>query len=336
MKLPIRIPGLCYATGTGDEILPVIDLTHPAFAIKLDAAALEQMTRDHLWEEERRHVAMRWWPRWVLWFFVRKSTLLRSLRDANGFLDGMSTYRLKLGPAYFGPDWPNEIDRKIAASLPCLGIRLRLQDMAMFLAASVGPRLAARPEAPLHLVNIAGGPAMDSLNTLLLLRKEQPELLQHRAVRISILDQDEIGPDFAARALAALSEPGAPLAGMDVTLTRVPYRWENTDGLRAFLSGLPAGGVVAVSSEGGLFDYGSDEEILANLATLSETLPPEVEVAGSATRADAPDRSQRPKWRITLRPREPGSFARLVTRVGWAVGRENLRPFSFHVLLRRA
>jgi hypothetical protein len=83
--------------------------------------------------------------------------------------------------------------------------------------------LDARPGDPLLLLNIGGGSAIDSLNALLLLHRERPGSLADRGIRIYVLDLDTAGPTFGARALAALQAEGAPLHGLDIRLTHVPY-----------------------------------------------------------------------------------------------------------------
>ena len=46
----------------------------------------------------------------------------------------MHTYLLKLGPKMLGEAYSTPVDRKIAATLPALGVRLRVQDMARLMA----------------------------------------------------------------------------------------------------------------------------------------------------------------------------------------------------------
>src|SRR5262249_59657568 len=117
------------------------------------------------------------------------------------------------------------------------GTRLRLQAAAGLLAESLVPALAARP-GPLHLLNIGGGPAIDSLNALLLLRRDHPERLAGRPVRIHVLDIDAEGPAFGARALAAVQAPGASLEGLDAGLAHVAYDWNESHRLPAIVAGL--------------------------------------------------------------------------------------------------
>lgn len=325
-----------YASGPDGHELPIIDVTHPAFAVNLNEAQLNAKIRAHLEQEQRRDRLPRWVQRVMFRIFLRKSVLGRSLRQASGgFLDGLSTYRLKLGPENLDPSWAAPIDRTIAASLPCLSLRLRLQDTAKFIAGDLSSRLIDQPGKPLYLVNIAGGPSMDSLNALILLRKENAESLRRRVVHIHVLDQDQAGPAFAGRALAALRVPGAPLADVDITLTPVPYRWSETERLGEHLRQLPADIVATASSEGGLFDYGSDDEIVANLKALGEGLPSGAAMAGSVTRADAPGAYLRSQLRFSTRPRTLAAFEALVKAAQWQLAESLTRPYSFNVLLKK-
>ena len=57
--------------------------------------------------------------------------------------------------------------------------------------------------------------------------------------------------------------------------------------LRELLDSFKGSPIVAASSEGALFEYGSDEEISANLHVLREGTPANTIIAGSLTRADA-------------------------------------------------
>src|SRR5262249_38660767 len=153
-------------------------------------------------------------------------------------------------------------------------MRMRLQNVAGFMADALGPALEAAPGVPVHLVNIAGGPAIDSLNALILLRRDRRSALEGRSVHIHVFDQDTAGPTFGARALNALKEPGARLHGLDVTFRHVLYDWRQTATLSPEVALLDLSRAVwAASSEGGLFEYGSDEEIVSNLKVLREAAP---------------------------------------------------------------
>jgi hypothetical protein len=178
---------------------------------------------------------------------------------------------------------------------------------------------------------------MDSLNALLVLRRDRPEVLAGRRVGIDVLDLDDAGPAFGARALAALGAQGAPLHGIDVQLRHLRANWTETGTLRDLLRATRLeAAVTAGSSEGGLFEYGTDAEIEANLDCLRDEAPPHFVMVGSVTRADAPMQRLRQTSRFALRPRGLAAFRALAARSGWRIARALERPFSDHVALTRA
>ena len=261
-------PGVFYAVSADGIELPVVDVTHPSFALPLARGEATALIERYARAEARRGRLQQWARHHFYGYFLKRSVLGRALMGAAGtFLPGMPTYLMKLGPDHLGAGYAQEIDRRIAASPPALAMRLRLLDVATLLAEGLAPALARDAAPPLHLVNVGGGPASDSLNALIVLRKEHPASLEGRAIRIHVLDRDDRGPLFGARALEALRGDGGPLRGLDVALDHVRYDWTDTTVLDATLAALArAGGIVACSSEGALFDYGTDEEIRANLA----------------------------------------------------------------------
>ena len=149
-----------------------------------------------------------------------------------------------------------------------------------------------------------------------------------------MLDLDDEGPAFGQNALNALTGAGGPLQGVQVAFRHVRYNWAETAHLESVLREAHADGSLAMcSSEGGLFEYGSDSEIEANLRVLrpfAEILA----VVGSVTRADEPtQRCGRP----ALLPRGlggAGGFSHSgVQQAGWDVSRVVERPFSDQVVL---
>ena len=248
-------------------------------------------------------------------------------------MSGMYTYLLKLGPEMLGNAYAKPIDRKIAASLPVLGVRLRLQDVAYLMADTVAPILLADRHRPLRFVNIAGGPAMDNMNALILLNKSQPGVLAQRKVSIDVLDLDDEGPAFGQNALNALAGAGGPLEGVQVAFRHVHYNWAETAHLESVLREAHEDGSVAMcSSEGGLFEYGSDSEIEANLRVLRSFAEVSA-VVGSVTRADEPTQYLRKMSPAATRPRGLDVFRTLVQQAGWDVSRAVERPFSDQVVL---
>jgi hypothetical protein len=272
---------LVYAVTDDGLELPVIDITHPAFACEMTEAeisAVIDQTMQGLRESSKMSPdAIKELP--------RRSILWRGTFESLGtFMSGMMTYLTRLGPENLGDGYANELDRSYAATIMPLTFRFRLRDVARQLAWALSPALSDLPGRPVELVNLAGGAAMDSLNALLLLRRHRPESLSGRAIRIQVLDVDEAGPHFGARALEALRAPGAALAGLDIVLEHVPYDWSNADALRPILSGFTPSAITAGSTEGGLFDYGSDEAIVSNLRVLHEATPEGFAMVGSVVR----------------------------------------------------
>jgi hypothetical protein len=316
-------PGICYACSDDGIELPVIDITHPAFALAVNQAELAAVIEDSVRAmTTRRKIPS--WVRYVLFRIIRRHSILtRSIMDSKGtFLSGMGTYLMKLGPLNLGAGYAGRIDRKVAASLPALSARLRLQDMANLIAEGLSPALAASRGRPLHLLNIGGGPAVDSLNALILLRKQRPEWLRDRRICIHILDQDRAGPGFGARALAALRAEGAPLHGLDILPNLVQYDWTDVTRLREVIDGIDAADAVVVgSSEGGLFEYGSDHDIVTNLEALRLGTPSDFAMVGSVMREDSVTKMMMETSRLSIHLRGMDRLRGLVSRAGWVVDR---------------
>jgi hypothetical protein len=318
-----------YATTEEGVRTAVIDVTHPAFTVTVTESELAAMAEQYILEAgQQREV-----PEAVR-EALRNSTLGRALMAASGtFLDGMTTYRLKLGPENLG-EGASPIDRRIAASFPAFTARLRLQDMAILMAEGLVRTLAIEPHRGGCLINIAGGAGADSWNALIHLYGEKAGLLTGKNIEIAILDLDARGAAFGVRASEALCAPGAPLSGLDVSLQYLSYEWSDTSRLRKVLEGLNAReAACGISSEGGLFEYGSDEEIVSNLRALHAGTSPDAIVVGSVTRDGALVRASLIASRVATRPRTMEGFRGLCEEAGWRVERVIERPFSYHVRL---
>lgn len=338
MKSPLletnKISGVHYALTTDGLELPVVDVTHPAFA--LNVTDTEQRTLTEKFLQDRGSFAGLPAPlrNVLLRFLLRGSILADGIRKAQDtFMSGMHTYLLKLGPKMLGSAYTKPIDRRIASSFPVLAVRWRLQDVAQLMAEALLPFLVGESTRPLHFLNIAGGPAIDSLNTLILLRKRQPEVFGERQISIDVLDLDNSGPAFGASALASLSQEGGPLHGLQVAFRHVPYDWRRAENLRPVLNKARTKHALSIcSSEGGLFEYGSDDEIQSNLKVLRESAEM-VAVVGSVTRADEPIQRVRRMGRAATCPRGLKVFGCLIAETGWKVAQAVERPFSDQVLL---
>lgn len=325
-----KVPGVCYAfTDDGIE-LPVVDITNPAFTENAGPAELAALAADFAHARKM--------PAFIRQLFGGRSIAMRGLRPGSGtFLGGMTAYVCKLGPGVLGRGYSGMIDRRIAAAIGSVAFRIRLQDMARLLADELIPMLVARDSLPIRMLNIGGGPAMDSLNALMLVRKEHPELLAQRRIGITVLDLDKAGPGFGSRAVAALCADGAPLHGLDVTFDHVAYDWTRASELPELLGRLGPDDVTVGSSEGGLFEYGSDEVILQNLRVLARGTPPDFAMVGSIMRDDDIPRWIQATSRFPLHMFKLADFTSLVRNSGWDVHRVTERnPIQQVVGLKKA
>jgi hypothetical protein len=323
-------PGLAYAfTNEGVE-LPVIDVTHPEFEVVIDDPEIAARNAAYQDMERRRARTPLLIRRILFRYYARKSVILQGMVEARkSFLSGMSTYLLKLGAANIGSAYAGKLDRYVAGSFPALIIRLRTQNTAKLLASGIAEPLRAGPGAPLHLVNIAGGPSADTMNALILVRKSSPGLLEGRKVFIHVLDLEKDAPEFGKRALESLKAKGAPLDGLDITFAHTHYDWGRPAELRSLLGGLrTAPCIVAVSSEGGLFEYGTDSDIVSNLEELRALALPGLFVVGSVTRDDDPNRLLHGTNGIPVKRRGLAVFTVLAQRAGWRVETAIEKPFS--------
>lgn len=327
-------PGLRYLVSDAGLELPLIDLGHPAFALEPSEAELSRFFADAMRDLESRRRLPPFLQRLLLRLFLRKSLLANKISGAaGGFLDGEGTYLLKLGPDNLGKGYAGEVDRRIAASLPCLSARLRLKATARLLADSLREDLRAVPGRRLALLNIAGGPSMDSLNALLSLRREEPGLLSGRGISLDILDVDGSGPSFGLRAIDAFREEEGPLSELELVSRHLPYDWST------WRLGLPgagdrAGAVLAASSEGGLFEYGSDEDIGGNLDALRREGEASLAFVGSISRGEGEAGELNRQGAAAVRLWEGRDFERLAEEAGWEIAREIPCPLCRVLLLR--
>jgi hypothetical protein len=334
---PRPTDGLIFAKTREGLDLPVIDLTNPRFAVPVDPAAVRELYDAFVGEERRRRRIPKFIMRMMLRSAARKSRLVRAIFNSDtGFLDGLSTYVMKLGADNMVPPYDTPIDRRLAASPHIALLRLRMQQIAHLVAAGIADQLAAAgATAPLSLINIGGGPALDSINALILLRRAHAGLL-NRPVTIEVLDASRDGAFFGANALAALRADHGPLAGLDIQMQHQDYDWNRPAALERLVDELvSAGAVIAASSEGALFEYGSDQAIVANLQALRAGGSGVRLVAGSVTRADDETRRRiTAQSRFKLIPRGIEGFAPLAARAGFRIAEVASAGLSDQVLLR--
>jgi hypothetical protein len=323
---------LIVAAKRDGEPMAVIDVTDPRFAVPDDRDSLQRLLDASRKEERRRRHVPRFVMRWMLNRAAKRSRLLRDMfGGTSAFLDGITTYVMKLGADNLPASYDNPTERRIAAMPNLTLLRLRTQQVARLVADGLGPELTAAPTVPLHLINIAGGPAVDSMNSLIILNRRDSALLR-RPVVIHVLDSDAAGPFFGRNALAALMAEGAPLAGLDVTFDHREYDWNEPASLEALLRDLnAAGAVVAVSTEGGLFEYGSDDAVVSNLQALRAGGVKQI--AGSVTADDEARRQMITASRFKLIPRGLNGFAPLAERGGYRIVQAETAQISDQVLL---
>ena len=323
-------PGVVYANTADNLELPVIDVTHPAFAIPDDPnsrATLIEQYKEATANDIKGPVFLR---RLSMKLGARHSQLLRALIEpSNSFLGGLTTYLMKLGADHLPDGFNAPLDRRIAGSPHARFIRLRLQHCATMLADGLESLLKTTPGTPLHLINIGGGPAIDTLNALILLVQRDRSLLT-RPISIDVCDLDDKGPHFGANALIALQNNGAPLSKLDIRFNRHRYDWNKTTPLEQLLASFEPDAVVVASSEGALFEYGTDEAIIANLRVLHSRVKL---IVGSVTSDQPIRREQIRTMHFALYPRSVEGFQPLATQAGYTIDRAEVTPLSDQIAL---
>ncbi len=333
-------PGVLYAFTDDGWELPIINITHPAFALENKSKEEIENQLKKMVEEQARHNRLPGFLKMpMLWLLSRNSVLMKGLVEAQGsFLSGMNTYLMKLGPDHFGQGYAGKMDRKFAASISISMylIQLRLRDAAETLAQGLVPLLRSKPSQPILLINLAGGPCFDSLNALILVQKQDPALLSGRKVMLYVYDRELSGPSFGKQALDALSSARGPLAGLDADMVYRYYDWAHPELLMTSLdSKMMKNAVVAFSSEGGLGDYGSDQEIKENLRVISVMTPGDVFFMLTFCRADGPGAAFNQFNPARIMPRSLEDIKDLIKRAGWEIGSLTERPLSYVVGIKK-
>lgn len=323
-------PAILYASTDDGATLPIIDVTHPDFAVSVSEDDLSEETALFIANAPARAQM----PPDILEALKRSKLGSGLMAGSGSFLSGLNTYLFKLGPAQFRED--EYMDRAIAASLPALAIRIRLQDMAQFLADGLAAILPNHPKERIAFINIAGGPAPDVWNALIHLQKAHPHLLAGREINLNVLDLDRQGPAFGRRALETLCNTEAPLCGLKIEHQHLSYNWSQTERLPEILATLRANeSACAISSEGGLFEYGSDEEIIANLQQLHAGTPHDAFIAGTVTRDSDLIHAAHINSAIKVRPRTLEAFRKLADTGGWRIQQVLDRPMSFNLTMTK-
>ena len=128
MKPQFSDRAIVFATTRDDLRLPVIDVTHPAFAVPDDPASVAARRDAFLAWDHRNRRLPRFVSRLLFRLAARRSRLIRKiLTSPNGYLDSITTYMMKLGAAYLPPGFDSPMGRKIAAAPHVTMVRLRMQ-----------------------------------------------------------------------------------------------------------------------------------------------------------------------------------------------------------------
>gem|GEM_PF-483344 len=271
-----KVSGLSYVfTDNGIE-LPVLDISHPLFIASIDEEGLEELCK----ESAQKAKGFKEMPDAQKKFIYEKSYIFGRTfhKDPTAtYLSGMSTFMLKLGPHLIGEGEERNIDRMLSMGVSSIAARMRLRDICKLQADALIPQLMEYPQKELCFINIAGGAASDSINTLILIMKENQALLKNRKIEINVFDIDTDSPHFAQRSIEALKAPEAHFYGLDISFNHIKYNWVDTRELINILA-KKRDCIMTCSSEGGLFEYGSDEEIINNLNSLYDNSPGDMQM----------------------------------------------------------
>jgi hypothetical protein len=278
-----KISELSYAWTLNGVELPVLDITHPLFIASIDENQLKKMLPYVEKNAEKNAEKFNKIPAFVKNYFAKHSFAMAELmanKEENTFASGISTLMMKLGPQLIGKGKKRFWDRQVNKGFGALVIRMRVRDISKCQADAIIPLLIKSREKNLCFINIAGGAASDSINALILIQKENPALLKNRKIEINILDIDTYGPAFADRSITALKASNGRFNELNISCRHIHYDWNNTDKLAELLSERKEW-LQICASEGGLFEYCSDEVIIRNLTTIYNKSAEDIIIAGT-------------------------------------------------------
>lgn len=249
---------------------PILDITHPLFNASID----EQAYHLNCLKSAQSIESLKKMPSFIRNIFVKMSNV------DNSYLSGMRTLLYKLGPNLSQGIKLGFRDKWAVKQTSFMGLRIRLRDLCRHQSKILVPLLKQFPDRNLCFFNIAGGAATDSINTLILIQESNPELLKGRKIEIRILDIDTYGPNFAKQCIEVLKQPGERFHGLGITLITIHYDWSEPGALQKECL-KRSGWIQICSSEGGLFEYGSDSDIVENLNHFFINSPADARVTGS-------------------------------------------------------
>jgi hypothetical protein len=281
-----KIAGLSYAfTENGIEI-PVLDITHPLFINSINEEKLAGMLKEIEQKGEERAESFNKIPGFIKNFMAKRSYIMAGfmLKDTEDtFLSGMSTLMMKLGPGLIGKGRRKFFDRLGSKAFGAILLRMRVRDICKLHTDILNNQLINERDKNLCFINIAGGAACDSINTLITIYKNAPSLLQNREIEINVFDIDRFGPSYANNCVESLRSTGSYFDGLNVSFNHIYYNWNDTSILDEFLQKRTEWLKIS-SSEGGLFEYASDEDIIKNLNVLYDNSRDNMKIVGSLIR----------------------------------------------------
>jgi hypothetical protein len=278
-----KVSGLTYAFTENGIELPVLDVTHPLFINSIDENKLSKILEEMEHKGEERAEKFNKIPDFIKDYMAKRSYIMAGfmLKDTDDtFLSGMSTLMMKLGPGLIGKGRRKFFDRLGSKALGAILLRMRVRDICKLHTEILISQLKNENEKNLCFINIAGGSACDSINALMNVCKNDPSLLKNREIEINVFDIDRFGPSFAKNCIESLKATGNCFSGLNVSFNHFLYNWNDTNILYEFLQKRKEWLKIS-SSEGGLFEYASDEDIIRNLNVLYENSQDNMKIIGS-------------------------------------------------------
>jgi hypothetical protein len=281
-----KVAGISYAFTENGIELPVLDITHPFFLRSINEEKLDEMLNEIKQKGEERAESFNKIPAFIMNFIAKRSYIMAGfmLKDTEDtFLSGMSTLMMKFGPELIGKGRRKYFERLGSKAFGAILLRMRVRDVCKLHADTLETQLIKEKDKNLCFINIAGGAACDSINALITVLKKDPSLLKNREIEINVFDIDRFGPSFARNCVESLKSSDNYFSGLNISFNHIYYNWNDTLGLKDFLIKRKEWLIIA-SSEGGLFEYASDEDIISNLNILYDNSSKNMKIVGSAIR----------------------------------------------------
>ena len=281
-----KIAGISYAFTENGIELPVLDITHPLFLRSINEEKLDKMLNEIKQKGEERAESFNKIPTFIKNFMAKRSYIMAGfmLKDTEDtFLSGMSTLMMKFGPELIGKGRRKFFDRLGSKAFGAILLRMRVRDICKLHTDILETQLIKEKDKNLCFINIAGGAACDSINALITIYTKDPSLLKNREIEINVFDIDRFGPTFAKNCVESLKSIGNYFSGLNISFNHIYYNWNDTTVLKDFLL-MRKEWLIIASSEGGLFEYASDEDIIRNLNILYDNSQKNMKILGSAIR----------------------------------------------------